>query len=102
VVDDVFKSFFGLIKLAKKGKYDLRSIKLPKYLKKEGFTSLVYGFVRIAENKLIVPYSNIYKKEHTPIEITIPPILEGNKIKEIRIVPKDNTMNDNAITSILD
>ena len=25
--------------------------------------------------KLIVPFSNMYKKSHSPIEITIPPIL---------------------------
>ncbi|MBC2582260.1 IS200/IS605 family accessory protein TnpB-related protein [Clostridium sp. DJ247] len=46
-VDGVFKSFFGLIKLAKKGKYNFRDIKLPKYLKKDGFATLVIGFVRI-------------------------------------------------------
>ncbi len=87
-VDGSFKSFFGLIKLAKKGKYDFRSIKLPKYLDKDSFTTLVIGFVRLKENVLILPYSNTYKKEHKPIEIKIPPILLNKKIKEIRIIPK--------------
>lgn len=87
-VDGSFKSFFGLLKLAKKGKYDYRSIKLPKYLEKDSFTTLVIGFVRIKDNVLIMPYSNAYKKTHKPIEIKIPPILLDKKIKEIRIIPK--------------
>lgn len=89
-VDGTFKSFFGLIKLAKQGKYDFRTIKLPKYLKKDGQSTLVIGFVRLKGNQLIIPYSNVYKKEHSPIKITIPPILLDKKIKEIRIVPKCN------------
>jgi IS605 OrfB family transposase len=87
-VDGSFKSFFGLLKLAKKGKYDYRSIKLPKYLEKDSFTTLVIGFVRIKDNVLIMPYSNAYKKTHKPIAIKIPPILLDKKIKEIRIIPK--------------
>jgi len=79
-----------LIKLAKKGNYNFRDIKLPKYLEKDGFATLVIGFVRIKGNKLIIPYSNAYKKEHKPIEITMPPILLDKKIKEIRIIPKSN------------
>ena len=87
-VDSSFKSFFGLIKLAKKGKYDFRSIKLPKYLEKDSFTTLVIGFVRIKDNILIMPYSNTYKKTHKPIQIKIPPNLIDKKVKEIRIIPK--------------
>lgn len=87
-VDSSFKSFFGLIKLAKKGKYNFRDIKLPKYLPKDGFTTLIIGFVRIKGNKLIIPYSNAFKKNHKSIEINIPPKLVDKKIKEIRIIPK--------------
>ena len=87
-VDGSFKSFFGLIKLAKKGKYNFRDIKLPNYLPKDGFTTLIIGFVRIKENKLIIPYSNAFRKEHKSIEINIPPKLIDKKIKEIRIIPK--------------
>ena len=89
-VDGVFKSFFGLIKLAKKGSYDFRNIRLPKYLSKDGFTTLVIGFVRLNGNKLTIPYSNSFKKEHKPVTINIPPVLQGKKIKEIRIIPKSN------------
>lgn len=87
-IDGSFKSFFALIKLAKKGKYNYRDIKLPKYLPKDGFTTLIVGFVRIKENELIIPYSNAFRKEHKSIEINIPPKLIDKKIKEIRIIPK--------------
>ena len=49
-VDGMFKSFFGLIKLAEKGRYSFKDIKLPKYLPKDGFTTLVIGFVRLNGN----------------------------------------------------
>lgn len=87
-VDGAFKSFFGLLKLAKKGKYSFRDCKLPHYLPKDGFTTLVIGFVRLNGNKLILPYSNVFRKTHKPVEIRIPPILTDKKIKEIRIIPK--------------
>ena len=49
-VDGMFQSFFGLIKLAKKGRYSFKDTKLPKYLPKDGFATLVIGFVRLKEN----------------------------------------------------
>ena len=89
-VDGSFKAFFGLLKLAKKGKYNFKDIKLPKYLPKDGFTTLIIGFVRINRNKLIIPYSNSFKKEPKSIAINIPPKLVDKKIKEIRVIPKSN------------
>jgi len=89
-VDGSFKSFFGLLKLAKKGKYAFRDCKLPHYLPKCGYSTLVIGFIRLNGNKLLLPFSNAYKKTHKPIEITIPPMLLGKKVKEIRIIPKTN------------
>ena len=89
-VDGEFKSFFGLLKLAKQGKYAFKDCKLPNYLPKDGYTTLVIGFVRLNGNKLILPYSNSFKKTHKTIEITIPPILIDKKVKEIRIIPKAN------------
>ena len=89
-VDGSFKSFFGLLKLAKKGKYAFKDCKLPNYLPKDGYTTLVIGFVRLNGNKLILPFSNTYKKTHKSVEITIPPILLHKKVKEIRIIPKAN------------
>lgn len=89
-VDGSFKSFFGLLKLAKKGKYSFKDCKLPRYLPKDGFTTLVIGFVRLNGNKLMLPFSNTFKKSHKPVEITMPPILVNKHIKEIRIIPKAN------------
>ena len=89
-VDGSFKSFFGLLKLAKKGKYAFKDCKLPNYLPKDGYTTLVIGFVRLNGNKLILPFSNTYKKTYKSVEITIPPILLDKKVKEIRIIPKAN------------
>ena len=89
-VDGSFKSFFGLLKLAKQGKYAFKDCKLPYYLPKDGYTTLVIGFVRLNGNKLILPFSNIFKKTHKSIEITIPPVLLDKKVKEIRILPKVN------------
>ena len=87
-VDGSFKSFFGLLKLARQGKYAFRDCKLPHYLPKDGYATLVIGFVRLNGNKLILPFSNSFKKTHKAVEITIPPVLLDKKVKEIRIIPK--------------
>ena len=89
-VDGSFKSFFSLLKLAQHKKYTFTSCKLPHYLPKDGYTTLIIGFVRLNGNKLILPFSNSFKKTHKSVEITIPPILLDKKIKEIRIIPKAN------------
>lgn len=88
VVDGSFKSFFGLLKKAKQGKHALKDCRLPRYLPSDGYTTLVIGFVRLKGNKLILPYSNSFRKTHKAVEITIPPILLDKKVKEIRIIPK--------------
>ena len=90
-VDGSFKSFFVLLKLAKNGQYNFKDIKLPKYLAKDGFTTLVIGFVRLKDDMLIVPYSNSFKKTHQEVKIKLPPVLKGKKIKEIRIIPKQHS-----------
>ena len=87
-VDGMFQSFFALLELAKKGKYSFKAAKLPKYLPKDGFTTLIIGFVRLKGNQLTIPYSQNYGKEHKKVTITIPPILEGKKVKIIKIIPK--------------
>ena len=90
-VDGSFKSFFGLLKLAKNGQYDNKKIKLPNYLDKDGFTTLVIGFVRLKDDILIVPYSISFRKTHKEIAVKLPPVLKGKKIKEIRIIPKQHS-----------
>lgn len=89
-VDGSFKSFFGLLKLAKQGKYAFKDCRLPHYLPKDSYTTLVIGFVRLKGNQLILPFSNSFRKNHKSVKITIPPILLDKKIKEIRIIPKAN------------
>ena len=90
-VDGSFKSFFGLLKLAKNGQYNFKDIKLPKYLDKDGFTTLVIGFVRLKDDILRVPYSNSFKKTHQEVKIKLPPVLKNKRIKEIRIIPKQHS-----------
>ncbi|WP_338979881.1 transposase [Fusobacterium polymorphum] len=89
-VDGSFKSFFGLLKLAKNAQYNGK-IKLPNYLAKDVFTTLVIGFVRLKDGMLIIPYSNSFRKTHKEIAIKLPPVLKGKKIKEIRIIPKQHS-----------
>ena len=89
-VDESFKSFFALLKLAKNGQYNGK-IKLPNYLDKDGFTTLVIGFVRLKDDMLIVPYSNSFRKAHEEITIKLSSVLKDKKIKEIRIIPKQHS-----------
>ena len=89
-VEGSFKSFFALLKKIKNEGYDYKKVKIPKYLKKDGYYPLIISMIRIKNNKLIIPYSNSFKKHHIPIEITIPNILKDKNIKEIRIIPKHN------------
>ena len=89
-VDESFKSFFGLLKLAKNSQYNGK-VKLPNYLAKDGFTTLVIGFVRLKDDMLIVPYSNSFKKTHQEVKVKLPSVLKDKKIKEIRIIPKQHS-----------
>ena len=88
-VDQMFASFFALLQLKKEGKYS-QKVKIPQYLPKNGFATLIIGFIRLKENRFTIPYSNSFKKEHKTITIIIPPILKDKKIKEIRILPKSD------------
>lgn len=91
-VDTMFKSFFALIKLAKQGKYNFRHIRLPNYLPKNAYANLIIGMINIKDDMILtIPYSYAFKKKYeTKIQIKTPKVLEGKKIKEIRIIPKFN------------
>ena len=89
-VDGSFRSFFKLLKLAKEGRYNREDVRLPHYLPKDGYATLVIGFVRIKDHKLVIPYSNSFRKNHDIIEVNIPPILKDKTVKEIRIIPRYN------------
>ncbi|MDO4198491.1 MAG: hypothetical protein Q4D13_05835 [Erysipelotrichaceae bacterium] len=79
-IDGSFRSFFSLLKLAGKGEYSYKDCRMPHYLPKDGYSTLVIGFIRLNGNRLILPYSNSFKKNHKPVEINIPPILSDKKI----------------------
>ena len=74
-IDSSFKSFFGLLKLAKQGKYSFKDCKLPCYLPKDSYTTLIIGLIRLNNNQLTIPYSQSFKKVHKSITINIPPKL---------------------------
>ena len=89
-VDDSLKSYFKLLKLSQEGKYLFKNCKLPYYLPKDSYTALIINMVKINNNKLVIPYSRIFKKDHKTITINIPPKLINKRIKEVRIIPKNN------------
>ena len=91
-VNEMFKSFFSLIKLAKQGKYNFKHIKLPNYLPKNGYANLIIGMINIKDDMILtIPYSYTFKKKYEiKIQIKVPKVLENKKIKEIRIIPKFN------------
>ena len=88
-VDRSFKSFFALIRLSKQGKYS-KKVKLPSYYPKDGFATLIISMFKFNDNKLILPFSRGYKQTHSPVTITVPPILLDKTVKEIRIIPRSN------------
>lgn len=90
VVDRSFKSFFALIQKAKSGAYQFNQIRLPNYLSKEGYFSLIIPRISIKDGSFAVPMSRDFKKEHGELRFVIPPNLTGKTIKEVRIHPRHN------------
>lgn len=89
--DNSFKSFFGLLKLAKSGKYASWQIKMPKYLKKDSMYKLCFAQPYLASGQFLVPMSfDMQKNGFDRIHIKIPPYLHDKKIRQIHIVPKHN------------
>ena len=82
-VDESFKSFFGLIKKKLKAR-------IPKYLDKDGFFKLTIPTVSIKNGKIQLPYSRQYAKEHNKIYLKVPNILNGKKVKQVWIIPRQN------------
>lgn len=91
VADYAFKSFFGLLKLAKSGKYESWKIRIPHYLPKDGLCKLCFTQAQITDGKFRVPTSKeIRSKYNEKILIGIPPQLRDKKINQIHIIPKHN------------
>ena len=90
VVDDMFSSFIALLKLVKRKQYDSKAVKIPYYLPKDGFAPLVIQQFTIRNQMFTLPYSKTYGAEHSKITIKVPPILDGKKVKHIKIIPLNN------------
>lgn len=89
--DAAFKSFFGLLKLAKSGKYESWQVRLPKYLPKDGFYKLCLTQAGIKNGKFLVPTSPAMKKKtDVRLRIAVPKYLLDKKIHQIHIIPKHN------------
>lgn len=91
VVDRSFKSFFGLLKAKKKGKYQSR-ISIPRYLPKEEYFQLVIpknGF-QIKEDKIHIGISRQLKEETElkNIVLDFPTQINKESVQEIRIIPQ--------------
>lgn len=87
--DYAFKSFFGLLKLAKSGKYESWKIRMPKYLPKDTIYKLCFTQAQISDGKFRVPTSKeIRSKYDEKILIDIPPYLRDKKINQIHIIPR--------------
>ena len=97
VVERNFKSYFGLLRERKKGNFN-KPINICKYLPKEGFFPCLFigSYLKINyKNKIILLLSkhNKLNKEFKYGDLNIPlpkHITKDNKIKEIRIIPKNN------------
>ena len=90
VVDGMFQAFIALLKLVKKKQYDSRAVQLPHYLPKDGFAPLVIQQFKIKDGVFTLPYSKKYDEEHSKVSIKVPTILEGKKVKHIKIIPRQN------------
>ena len=89
--DQSFKAFFGLLKLAKSGRYESWRIKLPKYLDKDAYYSIKFAQAVISDGKLLVPMSLEMKRvTDIRIRISIPKYLADKQIHQVHIIPKHN------------
>ncbi len=89
VVDRAFRGFYGLVNAVKSGTYNSQ-VKLPHYLPKEGYFSLIVPRVKVKDGKFRVPMSNVFKAGHGEIWIPFPARLNPDTLKEVRIHPKYN------------
>ena len=94
VADRSFKSFFNLIKKAKKGDYRFHDIKIPHYREKGGLFNLILSTnaINIKNGFLIIPMSRCFSRLHDgkQIRIPFPARLEDKRMKEVRICPVYN------------
>ena len=91
-VDRCFKGFFRLSEIKREGVYQER-VNLPRYLPKDGYFPLIipirkrHDFLK-DDWMFKIPTSRKYTRDRGSVYITIPPNIRDNRIKEIRILPK--------------
>lgn len=90
VVDRSFRSFFNLIKKAKSGNYQFNQISLPRYLKKEGYFSLIVPRIKVKDGFFKIPMSREFKAKYGEVKLPFPDRLLDKSLKEVRIHPKYN------------
>jgi len=91
VADRSFKSFFNLIKKAKKGEYRFQDIKIPHYREKGGMFNLILSTnaIYIENGMMNIPMSNAFMKKYGKDRFKVP-VTVTEKIKEARILPYGN------------
>ncbi|MGA9383359.1 MAG: transposase, partial [Phormidium sp.] len=87
VVDRAFRSFYGLINAIKEGSYQ-QKIKLPHYLPKDGYFTLIIPRIKVKDGKFRVPMSNQFRKEFGEVWIPFPDRISLDNLKEVRIHPR--------------
>ncbi len=95
IVDNSFRSFFGLLKARKRGKYR-KPVHRPRYLKKDGYFLLVFTKqnCRIKNGFLEFSLSKSFRERHEPsfktFKVKSPPFVNSKNIHQVRIIPKYN------------
>jgi len=91
--DQSFKSFFALLKNAKKGMYERWKVKLPHYLPKDALYPIVFshaGESKLPNGEFQVPMSRSLKEDYPELKmkIKIPEYIIGKQIKQMHIIPR--------------
>lgn len=92
VVDRSFRSFFNLLKKAKRGEYRYHDVRLPHYLDNSDYFPLIVSTnaILIKDGFLQVPMSREFQRlppDRKRIRIPFPARLAGKTVKEVRILP---------------
>ncbi len=88
VVDRSFKSFFNLIQKAQESLYRWEQIRIPRYLKKEGYFPLIIPRIKVKNRYFKIPMSRKFQAEYGAVKIPFPERLVGKILKEVRIIPR--------------
>lgn len=91
-VDKCFKAFFKLLSMIQEGTYTAH-VQIPRYLPRDGFFPLVipirarHDFAK-SDWKFLIPTSRQFRRDNGRVYITVPENIRQVRIKEIRILPK--------------